>query len=75
MIVTSKIQALKSWVNENRPDKESKKPYFLTVKDEDGNYQLPNNDLIKKGLKELKQNFKIVTDIEGVSVEIESTYL
>jgi|DEB0MinimDraft_10_1074344.scaffolds.fasta_scaffold09415_4 hypothetical protein len=71
MIITEKIQALQSWLQENRPDKESKKPYFITEK-VDGYYHLPKDALIERGLMELGQPYSIVIYVKGISIEIES---
>lgn len=74
MIITSEINELKDWIEVNRPDKESTKPYFIEYNNEDGDYILPENKLIEQGLKELNQEFSIVYEIRGVSVVIESKY-
>lgn len=74
MIITEKIQALKSWIQENRPDKDSTKPYFIETIGEDGSYSLPKDALIEKGLMELEQPYSIVIDVKGVSIEVESKY-
>ena len=72
MIIVNEISALKDWLDENRPDKDSEKPYFLEIQDEDGNYQLPENVLIEKGLNELGIDYTLVTNIKGVYVELSS---
>jgi|DEB0MinimDraft_6_1074348.scaffolds.fasta_scaffold04469_2 hypothetical protein len=74
MIITEKIQNLKIWLQENRLDKESTKPYFIESENDDGSYSLPQDALIEKGLKELNQPYSIVIDVNGVSIEVESKY-
>ena len=73
MIVVTEISNLTYWVNENRPDKESNKPYFMADEVE-GGYQIQQDALIEKGLKELNQPYSIVIDVNGVSIEVESKY-
>ena len=72
MIIVNEISALKDWLNENRLDQESEKPYFLEIQDEDGNYQLPEDRLIEKGLSELNIDYTLITNIKGVYVELSS---
>jgi hypothetical protein len=74
MILTSEINNLKDWIESNRPDKESEKPYFIEEMSEDGAYILPEDKLIEQGLKELEQPYSIVIDVKGVSIEVESKY-
>lgn len=74
MIITDQIINLKDWIEANRPDKESKKPYFIEEMSEDGAYILPEDKLIEQGLKELEQPYSIVIDVKGVSIEVESKY-
>ena len=74
MILTSEINNLKDWIEANRPDKESEKPYFIEEMSEDGAYNLPEDKLIEQGLKELEQPYSIVLDVKGVSIEVESKY-
>jgi len=74
MILTSEINKLKDWIEENRPDKDSAKPYFIEIENEDGSYLLPKDALIEKGLMELEQPYSIVIDVKGVSIEVESKY-
>lgn len=72
MIIVEDIAALKVWLDENRHDKDSPKPYFLEVQDNDGNYQLPEDRLIEKGLSELNIDYTLITNIKGVYVELSS---
>lgn len=72
MIIVNEISALKDWLNENRLDQESEKPYFLEIQDEDGNFQLPEDRLIEKGLSELNIDYTLITNIKGVYVELSS---
>ena len=74
MIITNEILGLETWIQENRPDKESEKPYFIEEISEDGAYILPEDKLIEQGLKELEQPYSIVIDVKGVSIEVESKY-
>ena len=74
MILTSEITNLKDWIESNRPDKESEKPYFIEEMSEGGAYILPEDKLIEQGLKELEQPYSIVIDVKGVSIEVESKY-
>ena len=73
MIIVNEIANLEQWLQENRPDKESKKPYFLS-KENNGAFELPEEELIEKGLIELKQPYKVVREIKGISVELDSDY-
>ena len=72
MIIVNNISELTTWLNENRPDQESEKLYFLEIQDEDGNYQLPEDRLIEKGLSELNIDYTLITNIKGVYVELSS---
>lgn len=72
MIIVQDISELTTWTDKNRPDKDSEKPYFLEIQDEDGNYQLPEDVLIEKGLNELGIDYTLVTNIKGVYVELSS---
>jgi hypothetical protein len=74
MIITSEINNLKDWIEANRPDKESNKPYLIEEMSEDGAYILPEDKLIEQGLSELNQEFSIVHHIRGISVILESKY-
>ena len=74
MIITNETQNLKDWIEANRPDKDSTKPYFIEQMSEDGAYILPEDKLIEQGLKELDQPYSIVLDVKGVSIEVESKY-
>ena len=71
MIIVTEIDQLIEWLQENRADKESGKPYFIPIEVE-GGYELPNDSLIRVGLDELSMPFKIVHMIEGISIEIDS---
>jgi len=73
MIVLSEIEKITAWVNENRPDKESEKPYFM-ANEVEGVFEMQEDPLIEKGLKELGIDYKIVSEIKGISVELESKY-
>lgn len=70
MIFITEIESIIDWVNENRPDKESDKPYFNSIEVE-GGYELPEDGLIEKGLDELNLNYFIIRDIKGVIVKVE----
>jgi hypothetical protein len=70
MIFTSEIEEIVDWVNANRPDKESDKPYF-EADQVDGGYELPEDGLILKGLDELNLNYFINRDINSVMVQVE----
>jgi len=72
MIIVQDISELTTWISENRPDKDSEKPYFLEIQDEDGNYQLPEDRLIEKGLSELNIHYTLIINIKGVYVELSS---
>lgn len=52
MIIVQKIDDLENWIEENRPDKESNKPYFIPIVMADG-FVLPKDQLILKGLEVL----------------------
>lgn len=70
MIFITEIEAIEDWVNANRPDKDSDKPYF-EVNQVDGGYELPEDGLILKGLDELNLNYFINRDINSVMVNVE----
>ena len=70
MIFITEIEAIVDWVNANRPDQDSDKPYFDAVKVE-GGYELPEDDLILNGLDELNLNYFIIRDINSVMVKVE----
>lgn len=74
MILVSEIDSIMSWVDENRPDQESEKPYCIPV-EVDGGYELPNDDLIKTGLVELGIPFNVIVIVDGVSFKIPSNEL
>jgi hypothetical protein len=70
MIFITEIEAIVDWVNENRPDQDSDKPYF-EAKQVDGGHELPEDGLILNGLDELNLNYFIIRDIESVMVRVE----
>lgn len=70
MIFITEIEAIENWVNANRPDQDSDKPYFES-KQVDGGYELPEDHLILKGLDELDLNYFIIRDINTVTVQVE----
>lgn len=74
MILTESIEVLIEWVNENRPDRTSKKPYFLSTRVDDG-YEIPDVPLVIEGLKALQQPYTVITMVHGVQIEIDSKHL
>ncbi len=67
MIITPEITALTQWCEENRGDKESKKPYFI-AREVDGKYHLPEDYLIEKGLNELKLTYLKLVTVSGAQL-------
>ena len=72
MIITKSIEKLSDWIVINRTDQNSLKPYFIPTVNKDGNYELPNDALIEKGLREIGQDYTFISIVKGVSVEIDS---
>lgn len=70
MIFVTEIEDIVNWVNLNRPDQDSEKPYF-EEKQVDGVYELPEDHLILKGLEELGLTYFIIRDINSVMVQVE----
>jgi hypothetical protein len=59
MIIAGDIKELMEWLEIHRPDKGIDKPYVIPVKLNNG-YQLDNDSLIEKGLRELNMPYKVV---------------
>tara|TARA_R110000868_G_scaffold21064_1_gene88013 strand:- start:22 stop:258 length:237 start_codon:yes stop_codon:yes gene_type:complete len=70
MIFATEIIELVDWVNANRPDQDSDKPYFEYIEVQ-GGYELPEDDLIEQGLSELNQSYSVVFEVRGHQFEIE----
>jgi len=66
MIVTNNIEGLQDWIDANRID-QSNKPYFRP-QEADGVYQLPEDELIERGLVELGIEYHIETTIRDVQI-------
>ena len=71
MILVKYKTKIVEWLEENRPDKGSKTPYAIPVK-VDGGYELPEDDLIKKGLKELEIEYTLIVVVGGWSFSVPS---
>ena len=72
MIYTTDISGLAEYCEDNRPDKGSEIPYFIPLA-VDGGYELPNDNLVKRGLFHLGIHFKVLQIVEAIQVEIDST--
>jgi hypothetical protein len=70
MIFITEIDAIVNWVNANRADQDSDKPYF-EAKQVDGGYEIPEDHLILNGLNELNLSYFIIRDINSVMVQVE----
>lgn len=71
MIIVESITALTDWVQENRADPESGKPYFRPVKVE-GGYSIDEDSLIMSGINELKIPYSKIYEFNGVSFTVDS---
>lgn len=74
MIVVSTVDALIEWLELNRTDIGSTIPY-VRPNEIEGGYELPEDTLIIKGLKELEIEYTVVVTVHGTDFQIESKYL
>ena len=70
MIFAADITGLNDWIENNRPDNDSDKPYFDYIEVE-GGFELPEDALIEQGLNELNLSYSVVFEVRGHQFEIE----
>ena len=72
MIIVTKIDDLIPWLEANRKDQGSDIPY-VRPKEVEGGFELPEDSLIKQGLKALEIDYTLVAAVGGWSFSIPSS--
>lgn len=73
--IVQDTKLIDAYIEKHRDDKESEKPYYIPIVDNDGSITLPNDQLIIKALHETGTPYTLVLDIEGKSIQIDSDSL
>jgi hypothetical protein len=71
MIIVTEIGQLIEWLQQNRNDKESGKPYFIPIEVE-GSYSIDEDSLIMRGINDLNIPYSKIYDFNGVSFTVDS---
>lgn len=72
MIIVTETSTLIPWLEANRADQDSDIPY-VRPKEVEGGFELPEDGLIKQGLKALAIDYTLVAAVGGWSLSIPSS--